>query len=276
MVQPLSREWLRGPAWVEGDAIAMDCRRAEPYQPLADPKVGLALARVRTPPDAVAFASRFGLLRSTKVPVPGLSRKLPLTMREPFSDFAQAADDLRRIIKTASDVRRAVGGDADALHRLRERFHRFDDDGLFYVPNATDVPESFWHARTVDDRTILLRAGNNAAWGLRDALIHTKPYIYDRAYEGESVSPGLFRIGILPETLREVCYLQVAFALAEKEPLEICPECERAFVVDDARQRFCSPKCASRARFRRFKEHKKQRSTRKGLRHVKTTRTRRR
>ena len=34
----------------------------------------------------------------------------------------------------------------------------------------------------------------------------------------------------------------------------VCEECEGVFVVEDARQKFCSPKCANRNRFRRFKK----------------------
>src|SRR4051812_16137884 len=106
LLRPLARQWFRGPAWQDGDFIVMDCARAEQYQPLSDPMVGLELTRVRSPDDAVTFVRRFGMLRSFP---PGAGREdLPTHVREPYSDFATEAERLRRVIKTIGDVRRAV------------------------------------------------------------------------------------------------------------------------------------------------------------------------
>jgi hypothetical protein len=255
LLEPLARQWLRGPAWQDGESVVMDCARAERYELLAHPKLGLELARVKAPADAVAFVGRFGLLRATSVPLEGLRPRHP-TAREPFADFVREADTLRRIIETALHVRRAVKGDAASLKQLRDRFTYVDDKSVSWLP------------KNADDRTVLTTAGHWATWGLCNGLIAARPYVYDRAYMGEAVEPGLFRIGILPETLIEVCYLTVAVALAEKEPIEICPACDTVFVLEDPRQRFCTPKCAGRVRFRRFKEHTS--SKRKGTRHGQT------
>jgi hypothetical protein len=116
----------------------------------------------------------------------------------------------------------------------------------------------------------LIYASDWVALGLSNGIGAARPYVFDRAERGEAVPPGRLRVGILPETLREVCYLAIAFQLADKEPLAICKECQRPFVIEDARQRFCTPACANRARFRRFKTNQ----TKKRSRHGKTTRTR--
>jgi hypothetical protein len=97
-----------------------------------------------------------------------------------------------------------------------------------------------------------LAASRWIAEALTNNLFKAKPLIYDRAAMGEAVKPGILRIGIVPQSLMDVCYLSIALALAEKEPLKVCPECARVFVVEDARQQFCTPVCGNRARLRRF------------------------
>ena len=59
-----------------------------------------------------------------------------------------------------------------------------------------------------------------------------------------------------PTTLEGVCYLTVALMLAEKEPIEVCcePTCGHFFVATDGRQKFCTPACGNRARYRRYQE----------------------
>lgn len=171
-------------------------------------------------------------------------------MKEPVADFITAAKDLHRIIDTMRDVRHATEGDADALGRLRKRF-----GGVVKARNSISREDLLVDA---DDRTIQIYASQWAAWGLSDGLISARAYVYDRADHGEDVPPGQLRVGILPETLLEVGYLTIAIVLADKEPLEICPDCGRAFVVEDGRQKFCTPACANRTRFRRFQSKKKQ------------------
>src|SRR5262249_39104355 len=156
------------------------------------------------------------------------SRGKRLILREPIADFVNVAQELRQIVGTARDIRRAVKGDAEALARLRE----------FYVGPKNDA---------VDDDGVLLFATNMVTGSLTHALWDARPNVYDRFLaEDVRVDPGTIRIGILAETLQQVCYLQIALALSEREPIEVCPECGRVFVVEDARQRFCEPKCANR------------------------------
>lgn len=218
----------------------MDCQRGTSYEPLSEPRVGLELTHVKTPTDVVAFATRFGLLGSTR-DMTGILRPEDLIAqaREPVATFLAAAADLRWIVKTAIDVRRGTQGDASAIARLREDFRR------------------------TDDRSVLLGASTWVAWGLSNGVIDARPHIYDRAQMGEPVAPGLLRVGILPETLVETCYLTIALLLADKEPLERCSECQRLFIVEDARQKFCTPVCANRARFKRFDRKRKEAAKKK-------------
>src|SRR5262245_46600313 len=116
VVRPLAVPWWRGPARRDRDVIVVSRQHGAWYYPLQEPRVGMELARVRTPDDAVAFASRFGLLEDAgRTAVAGDSEA-----RQSFVEFERAADDLRRIYRTLSDVRRGARGDAHAVARLRE------------------------------------------------------------------------------------------------------------------------------------------------------------
>ena len=77
-------------------------------------------------------------------------------------------------------------------------------------------------------------------------------------------------------TLLDYCYLSVAHILAS-EPLAVCQECDRVFVVEDQRQKFCEPKCAGRAGSERIRTRAEQSArgvSRKGGKRGKTSRTR--
>ena len=103
-----------------------------------------------------------------------------------------------------------------------------------------------------------MEASQKAADKLNDGLAgdNAAPYVFDRAFIGESVCPGAWRLGVAPTTLEGVCYLTVALMLAEKEPIEVCcePTCGHFFVATDGRQKFCTPACGNRARYRRYQE----------------------
>jgi hypothetical protein len=284
LLRPLARNWFRGPATRDRDVIVMDGRRghAESYEPMLEPRVGLELARVRTPDDAVRFVTRFGVLggRSITRP-PVLDDPWPAEYRQPFTDFERAAEDLRQILRTVQDVRKATEGDQTALARIKQHFGPPEPDSDLSITSAAGTV--IWKARdwhspeyfTRDDRAILIDASDWAATGLMQGLNDSdaRPYVFEPAqlFPGSKIKPGGLRTGILTETLLGFCYLSVAQVIAS-EPLATCDECNRAFIVDDKRQRFCEAACANRARFRRFKN--KQSSTKKRGRHGKTTRTR--
>jgi hypothetical protein len=265
LVQRLARPWFRGPAFQRGGLIVLDGKRAERYEPMQEPRIGVDLARVRTPSDAVTFVQRYGLLASSAGLLEG--DRLPIELSEPFANFERAAEDLREIARTILDVQKAINRDSAALARLRARFGPADPDAIVTVHGeggASRIRASDWpgftpdHFAAVDDRTVVSRASDWAAWGLNDGLMQgdARPYVFDPVQlfpDDPASAAGKLRIGILPESLLGFCYLSIADAAASKEPLEACEECQLPFVVDDARQRFCSEKCASRARFRRWK-----------------------
>ena len=259
-LRPLPVEWLRGPAWIDGEDIVVDRLRAATYHPLAEPDVGIALARVRTPEDALAFVQRFGLLRESLY-----VRGQPLKpLREKLRSFQNEAEELRDIFEVARLVRRGVETDPDAIGQLCQLLFipedvevsvRDEKTGEYVTRRAEDVYSPDERFVGADDRTILMYAYEyRVARPLSEGIVDSPPCVYDRSYMGESVSPGSLRVGVRPDTLAGVCYLSVALALADSMPLGVCadPTCRRPFFITDRRQRFCSRACGNRVRFRRF------------------------
>jgi len=257
----MAQTWVRGPARRDRDQIIIDGTRAERYEPFAlERSVGVALARVRTPDDAVAFAKAFGLLTRSASTLD--SAPIPTVLQQPYADFERAAEDLRRILRWTLDVREAVKGDRSALARVREDFPPVDPDAD--IPLTTEVGIERVKARYVyahapdrfarDDRTVLIRATHWATVLLMNGLIDVQAYPYAPAhlFPQAQHSPGEICLAFLGETLLDYCYVTVAHALA-KEPLRLCEECSRVFLVRRGQQRFCETACANRARFNRFK-----------------------
>jgi len=222
----------------------MDVERGSTYDPLREPKVGLELTKVRTPQDAVEFVERFGLPN-----IEDVETIKAREVRQPFAEIEQLATELRDIVRTAADLRAGVKGDTTAVGRLRtsllERVRHAA--GRRLEDKATRM------VRALSDREILLESGEHVATSLEVGLQGASPMVLDRAWQGEAVEPGRLRIALYPMSLAGFCHLTVALALAEREALEICPECDVGFVIEDGRQKFCSPRCAARARFKRFK-----------------------
>ena len=219
---------------------------------------------------AVRFVEQFGLLN---IPDSFWRRKkAPREVRQSFAEFEWFAEDLRRIVRYAANVRAGVKGDAAAVRWLRddlcERVRHHIREGaangeylwfLERVPGQTciETPEEWLRAlQTVGDQVILHHAAEGVADALEMGLIESHPTVIDRAVAGEKVELGRLRIALHPPSLLGFCYLTIALGLTEREPLAICPQCEAVFVVEDGRQKFCTPKCASRARFKRFQAGK--------------------
>lgn len=257
LVRGLAYSWVRGPAVRDRDQIVIENRHAEIYEPLTlTDNVGIALARVRTPDEAVTFATAFGLLTAGPG-TPGFP--LPAVLSQSWADFEREATSLRRIFRTTIDVRNAQAGDAAALARLRDRFARPDGD-------------------EDDDRSLLIRANAWAALGLNNKLLRVRAYVFEPTHLFTSTQPpGELRLGLVGPTLLDYCAITFAHALAT-EPVVFCEECQRPFVRADTRQRFCEPACANRARFRRFKTKpaptRAPTSSRTRRRHEKTTKKR--
>ena len=260
-LRPMPIPWLRGPAWIDGDDIVMDRARASTYHALAEPGIGVELARVRTPDDAVAFAGRFGLLRQPM----SLAGEPLKPLRQSFRSFEVAAEDLGYILDAERLVRHGTtSSDPETIGQLRQMLLipedqdvsvRDDETGELVTRRAGDVYTPAERFVGADDRTILMHAHEYlVARPLTEGMADSLACVHDRTFVGESVPPGTLRIGIRPNSLEAICYLSVALAFVERASIGICadPTCGRPFFIEDKRQRFCSKACGNRVRFRRF------------------------
>ena len=253
-------EWLRGPAWIDDAAIVLDTASATSYQPLAEPHIGIELARVHTNDEVVAFVRRYGLLRTK----PAKTRGAPL--RESLDQFLRITHDVRALLELAIDLQRAGEGDKSAMAELRDAITVPDDDmvltsdghGGQVERRAGDfIPPEVRYVGA-DDRTILVATSRIVARYVNECLRREDAGLQfvDRAAMGEDAPPARWRLGMMPNTLAGACYLSVALTLVDREPIGICAEqsCRKIFFIEDGRQRFCTATCANRARFKRYKE----------------------
>jgi hypothetical protein len=246
--RPKGIQWQRGPAWIEGDNVLVDRERATFYAPLYQP-VWKELTGIRSAADVPAFVEQYGLLRlhPTSTDQRG---------SQPVAEIVKAAEQLREVIRTVKAVRAVQARDTSTAERaayldeLRQRFTPSHDD----------------------DRSLLIYASGWAAWALTVKLMPAPPRVYDPASDGGAVEPGRLRIGIIAETLEQVCYMQVAIVLSEQEPIDVCRNCGRPFVPVDGRSKYCGSLCAGR--FRQAKYAASQAKAKRSKAHGKTTRTR--
>ena len=217
-----------------------------PYQLTAEPRIGLELMKVRTPEDALTFSMRFGLLRGTDG-----HGGVTGHVRQPAKDFVRAGRRLYVAARMIQDIRKA------------ERQVR--NNKLLIARIASQLPG---HPDTSNTRELLNGASGWAAWEITDGFGDSSPFFFSRVQQGEDAPAGEFRFAVTVQDLLAACHLSVALALAERERMLVCEECESLFEVRDARQKFCTEKCAARNRFRRFREKEAMQG------HGKKTRTR--
>jgi len=254
--------WLRGPARIEGEWLVLDRASAESYLPLTTPKQVMlfALAACKTRRQMVDFASRFGLLTH------GPSAP---ELREAVAEFETAAKELDVWLRLTNALRGAMKGDKRQAELLRLMMNHFSN--IFQAPPASD-------------EELQMQMSKLIAWSVSHQLRDTTMRI-DAAcdYDVPNNQPGVFMFNAHPPNLLGWIYHELAQVLVMRSsPMAMCadPECGRMFVPEDARQRFCQPSCANRARFRRWKTSKvngaktTEASSKKRSRHGKATRKR--
>jgi hypothetical protein len=215
-------EWPRGPARFANGYVEMDRDRAELYVliPSIDtPTLPFDLANISSDSDAVAFTERYGLLRHG----PGAP-----TSREKLSDFIAAAERMSKLVRLYWLVGESVAGDSEAFALLRKAV------GPAIADDELCAQTSMYSARLLSE-------------GLRGAHIG----VADAHEFSEATTPGSLVWLVNVRNLEQFAYYQFANLATTRTPIRPCAECGKMFVVEDARRRFCSTRCASRQRQRR-------------------------
>jgi hypothetical protein len=227
--------WLRGRALLDEDYIVLDKAHSTEYQPMTTTELLFDLAAIRRPSDALPFVRRYGLLFHG----PDADE-----FREPWSEWERTALLLSGFLHMHVSLHKAVRGDAAAAEELRSRWG--------------ETVKGFYKQEAPTEEMFFLQVTDFLAhWttqGLEGAQFGVGPAAFFQK-DGEPYGgPGDFVLTVNPPNLLGYAYNQFAHFLNQGVPGARCPECGRVFVIKDRRQRFCSPQCAQRARYRRWKE----------------------
>jgi hypothetical protein len=234
-VRAAGPRWVRGFGRVAAGWVELDTRRpVEEYVPISEPDLVFDLADIRRPQDAVRFVRRYGLLWHG----PGAD-----TFRERFSEWEETAQTLRGILWYAATLRDALSGAPVAQEELRRRAADLTD--LFQAP-AASLDELYAQVSVV-----IARAVSEGLQGVEEGL---EAAVEWETAPGSGIAgpPGQFVFSAHAPHLVGYAYHQLALLLVQRVPLGTCEGCGRFFRVEHGRQRYCSPRCAGRVRWRRW------------------------
>lgn len=210
--------WLRGDVRVDRDELVLDEETLTLYRPARETDLVWEFAAIETDDDALAFASRYGLLRRTP----------PQVLREPLFSWHAEVGLVRGTLGLYADLVAGLGG-ADGMAELRLRWAETSSED----------------AAPPGDEAILRE--------IRSAILAS----LNRGLEGTqvemSVDDGEFRLQPVSPTLFGLIHYRLAGVVGGEVPVRRCLECDRLFAPRDGRQRFCTERHASRARLRRHR-----------------------
>ncbi|WP_322508013.1 CGNR zinc finger domain-containing protein [Anaerolinea sp.] len=216
------RLWVRGKPVVKGDYITIS--QPEEYQPYECADLVFDFSALKSPKDVAGFVARYGLLKRTE----GLEK-------------------ITSFLEEAAAVRLLFG----LVNAIRERNIQF----LYDTWSVSGFARLF-EAAPKDDDELMAQASALVAWVVNEKL-EGVPHglIPEAALEADGISgpPGAFLWVAYPESLLQYIYHQLAMTLNLKVPVASCPECGRIFRVEHGHQEYCSPRCANRARIKRFR-----------------------
>lgn len=216
------RSWTRGKPVVKGDYVSIN--QPEEYQPYECANLLFDFSALKSPKDVPGFVAQYGLLKHTE----GL---------EKVTDFLNEAAAVRILFSLVIAIRK---GDIQFLREVRS----FPDLAPLFEPPPKDDDELMKQASELVARVI-----NENLEGVHHGLVSEAAFEVD----GVSGSPGNFLWVVYPENLLQYIYHQFAQTINLKAPIASCSECGRIFRVEHGRQEYCSPRCANRARIKRYR-----------------------
>jgi len=223
--------WMRGPARYEDGWVEINRAEAETYDLMTvGDEAFFDFVAIDGAEDAVQFAQHYGLLRQG--PDSGELRESFIVWKEEIDHLAAALGRYYLLLRAATGKKGAL----DALWGLQDTIA-----SVFEQDAATDE-------ELMAQVTMII--GGDVSAGLLNSPLALRGLV---EYE-EGALPGLFAFAPRsPHLLAHVYYL-FALLLLEHKPLDMCTHCLRYFPRIDARQRYCSPECSQRRRWRTWDE----------------------
>lgn len=213
------RAWTRGKPVLKGDYITIN--QVEEYAPYECGNLVFDFSGLQDTKDVVTFVTQYGLLKHTE----GF---------EKVSNFLAEAASVRLLFQIVIAIRK------EDIEYLRD---------LWQIPTLFEAPPQ-------NDDELMTQASILVAWTVNEKLEGVPHGLMSEAaleVDGVSGSPGNFLWVVYPETLLQYIYHQFAQTISLKVPIASCSECGRIFRVEHGRQEYCSPRCANRARIKRYR-----------------------
>ena len=224
-------EWWRGPAKIQGPYVVLDTARAERYW--LDTEAGpgndlvFEFAQVSSLAEVVEFVADWGLL-------------------------AIGPHSGRHTEETA-----AVIGEARTVHTILSMYADlvgFAEKGEEHAPMkqwATVLTEAYG----VDEEPNPLLIADVVAKVVNNELGPTPLALaVNEDFGAKGEAPFVASVGA--SDLRSLVYFHLATLLMDSIPVRSCEECRRIYQVNHQRQLYCSERCGTRARQRRFAERR--------------------
>lgn len=232
------------PARLEDGWVVLDENSCGGYEPM-DRDLPYDLADIRRPADALGFTRRYGLLRHG----PGQD------LAERFAEWEQTAREIAALLRLYDRLRRAYGMSEPVLRDLWEWADRSIYPALRITFPAFE--RSTTDGDLMRDTSVLVATLLTEGMGDTDIRVLSDAGLVDP--QGRRGHPLM--IGFAPKctNLVELAYYTLASDIAARTQLAECPSCARLFRVRHGRQRYCTPRCAGRARARRH-SHKQRRT----------------
>jgi hypothetical protein len=228
----------------------------------ADLDVALQFASIKEPAGIPEFVGAYGMLTHGMV-------KFGLDGPHPPDIWAPVKEPLklwRRHMRRLSDAlyyywlaTDTIDGDQEALAQLvesRTTLYKFA-----YRNWGLHGPPIFRMTEDIlqDDEALVRAACLASGTMVNDGLRVTKPdpFVWPRNLFDYSAKLGPWEFGSVPDTLLGAFYYHVAIAMCGRVRVRACRGCSQFFVVNDLRQHFCSDRCSTRLRARRFAERRR-------------------
>jgi hypothetical protein len=232
--------WIHGAASIDDDGwvVLRDLQTYPIEFGTMMRQLPFALAGVRSPAEAVAFASDWGLLRVSR---PDDDSRLPGptdTIRERYVDMQREAGRLASIMALYVDLHAALNGDTAVEASLRDVFVDLgypDQSGLERLEDMV-----------LDFIAKQLNAGRE---GVTMDVRSLGSFHADES-EPDPQARGLAWIS-RSRILLGTIYQQLTHLMIDKETMRFCQDCSRVFLPKTGKQRFCNDTCAARTRYHR-------------------------
>ncbi|HET7271440.1 MAG TPA: hypothetical protein VFI90_10190 [Rubrobacter sp.] len=224
-------EWVRFPAFVEGDEVVLDKSRAERYwlhepeqvEQMAFDFAAMAFHRSgRDPQQAVAFVRRYGLLWH------GANAMGSGECRESLDNWWHEVEKLSSLLLTSVRLGQATReGSAAPVRR------HFEALGIGF-----ETDEAYLMAATTIAARMIYQGMQDTRWGM------------------EVIEPGEPRLAHYPPKLVSAAYANFGALISKKEEFKECPGCGRVFLPASGTQKYHDQYCATRTKQRRWMRNK--------------------